>query len=123
MTADRTPTPDGPAVDPALGRAPVVDFARLGRRLRTTALWLGGLVLVTWLVAIPFRGVDVGLLWNLVGLALAVMFVAEVVIVGGSAMKGMLRAGEQGERLASSDVTLLPPQLSNWLARRAGRSE
>ena len=46
------------------------------------------------------------------GLALALLFVAEVVIVGGSALRGMLAAGERGDRLASSDVSLLPPQLT-----------
>jgi hypothetical protein len=35
----------------------------------------------------------------------------EFVVVGGSALRGMLRAGERGERLASGDVMLLPPQV------------
>ncbi len=113
-----SPETPGPDPEPTPYAAGVVDFGRLGRRLRRTALVLGVLVLVGWVVSIPFAGADVGLLMNLFGLALALMFVAEVVIVGGSAVKGLLRAGEQGHRLASDDVTLLPPQLTRRLRGR-----
>ena len=39
------------------------------------------------------------------------MIVVEFVVVGGSALRGMLRAGERGERLSGRDVMLLPPQV------------
>ncbi len=98
---------DGAEVAP-----PLVDFARMGRRLRRTAIVLGGLVAASWVLTIPFAGPRMDVLMNLLGAALAIMFVAEVVIVGGSALGGMLRAGERGDRLASGDVGLLPPQLT-----------
>lgn len=50
-----------------------------------------------------------GALGNWVGLALLGMFVVEVIVVGGSAVRGMLRAGDRGERLAGPDVGLFPP--------------
>ncbi|MFT5222260.1 MAG: hypothetical protein ACI867_000559 [Glaciecola sp.] len=90
----------------------VVDFSRLGRRLGRTAAVLGALVVVGWVASIAVNGADLGLLMNLFGLGLGLMFVAEVVIVGGSALRGMLRAGQRGDRLASSGVGILPPQLS-----------
>lgn len=120
-TAETAPAETAPAETPRAEelqeRPPVVDFERMGQRLRKTAAWLLGLALVVWVVTIPFRGVDGALLMNLIGLALGLLFVAEVVIVGGSALSGMLAAGERGDRLASSDVSLLPPQLTR---RRRG---
>ena len=96
--------------DPYVGE--LVDFRATARRIRRSALIIGGLVLVSWLVSGLIRGsLDVGDLpeWGLVGVV--VMFVVEVVVVGGSALRGMLRAGERGERLSSDDVALVPPQL------------
>lgn len=111
------PDPAAMSVD---ARPPVVDFAVLGRRLRRTAMILGALVLTVTVIAIPVRGVDGVLFMNLVGLALGLMFLAEVVIVGGSAVRGLLRAGERGDRLASDGVGLLPPQM---LRRQAGPAD
>ncbi len=92
---------------------PLVDWARTARRLRAVLLGLAGLVVIVWAVtAITRDGLELGLLGELVGVALLVAFLLEVVIVGGSAIRGLLTAGERGERLASEDVSLLPPQLA-----------
>lgn len=88
---------------------PLVDWARAGRRLRASALTLVGVALAGWLVAGVLRGeVVLEDLGDWVGLAVAGMFVVELVVVGGSALRGMLRAGDRGERLAHTDVGLLP---------------
>lgn len=98
----------------------LVDWPAIGRRLRTSALVLLGLAVAAWLVVgVAGDGVRIADVWGYVGLAFIGMFVAEVVFVGGSALRGMLRAGERGERLAGSDVGLLPPQLT----RRRGSGE
>lgn len=92
---------------------PLIDWARTGRRLRRVAAFLTILVVVAWVV-IGFAGASgfqLRLLGELAGLGLLVAIAAEVVIVGSVALAGMLRAGERGERLAGSDVSLLPPQL------------
>lgn len=92
--------------DRAAERSVVVDWARAGRRLRASAIVIGVAVaagsLVTWLVA---GSLAIGT-WLFAGLA--AMFLVELVVVGGSALFGMLRAGEQGHRLARGDVSLLP---------------
>lgn len=107
--ATATPAADG-------GEVAVVDWARTGRRLRISASALLAAAVLTWLGAGLVRGrlapSDLG---DHVGFALAALFVIEVVVVGGSAVRGMLRAGERGHRLAGSDVGLLPPR---WKCRR-----
>lgn len=91
---------------------PLVDWGRLGRRLRLTVTGLAGASVAAWVIVGVLHGaVRMADLWGYVGLAAAVLFVAEVVLVGGAALRGMLRAGERGERLAGQDVGLLPPQL------------
>ncbi|MEX1164234.1 MAG: hypothetical protein WEB03_11710 [Nitriliruptor sp.] len=101
------------AVDAAPGRPPVVDFARTIRRLRRSLSIIAVLVLLGWtIVGALGAGWSVALLAELAGFGLFAAFAVEVVIVGGSAARGMLAAGEQGERLAGSDVSLLPPQLA-----------
>ena len=112
-----TDEPEAPEASPDI-HVPVVDFMVLGRRLRRTGLVLGCLIVIAWAVAIPWRGADGRLFMNLVGLGLGLMFVAEVVIVGGSALRGMLRAGERGDRLASTGVGVLPPPPSPLQAVR-----
>jgi hypothetical protein len=98
----------------------IVDWARTARRLRRTLFGLFGLVVAAFAVLTAARGrVDPLLLAELVGLALLVAFAIEVVVVGGAALRGMLAAGERGERLASEDVGLLPPQI---LRRARGQS-
>jgi hypothetical protein len=90
---------------------PVVDFPRTLRRLGTSLSVIGGVVVVTWLVlGAVGDGWRLARLAELFGLGLMVAFLVEVVVVGGSAVRGMLAAGERGDRLASGDVTLLPPQ-------------
>lgn len=93
--------------------APIVDFSRAARRIRRSAGVLGTLALVGWVVVgVATGGPDPGDLGAWAGLALLGMFVVEVVVVGGSAARGMLEAGDRGQRLAGGDVGLLPPQLS-----------
>jgi hypothetical protein len=90
----------------------LIDWTRTAQRLRRVLSGLGLLVLVVFLLLSVLRGgASPALLAELVGLALLVAFGIEVVVVGGSALRGMLTAGERGERLASADVGLLPPQV------------
>lgn len=92
---------------------PIVDFPRAARRLRASALVLGAAAAVGWVVAgVVGDGVRFADLGGWIGAALLGMFLVEVVVVGGSALMGMLRAGDRGERLAGRDVGLLPPQVT-----------
>lgn len=96
-------TPAGPRV---------VDWARMGRRLRRNALAIAAAVLGAWIaLGVARGGLDGATLGELVGYGLAAMFVVEVVVVGGGAARALLRAGERGDRLAGGDVSLAPPQL------------
>ena len=102
-------------------RQGLVDFGRAARRIRSSAVTLGVLAVVGWLVTgLVTDGVAVADLGTWIGLALVGMFVVEVVVVGGSALRAMLRAGDRGERLAGGDVGLLPPQLTRRTGREAG---
>jgi hypothetical protein len=96
---------------------PLVDFRRTARRLAVAVAAIGVLVLATWIVLVVTTGAPLRLLAELAGLGVLGAFAVEVVVVGGSALRGMLTAGERGERLASQDVALVPPQL----LRRRGR--
>ncbi len=97
----------------------LVDWHRVGRRVRASALVLGGLAVLAWVVTGAVGdGIVLSDLWNWIGLGLLAMFVAEVIFVGGSALRGMLRAGEEGERLAGGDVGILPPQVTRRIRRR-----
>lgn len=89
----------------------LVEWEDTARRIRRSAVILGGLVLLGWLVAgaVGEQGWALRSLGNWLGLGLLAMFVAEVVVVGGSAARGLLRAGERGERLSGGDVGLFPP--------------
>ena len=92
---------------------PLVDWGRVGRRVGVTAAVLTALAIVAWIVSgLAGDGLSVRSLGNWVGLALGLLFIAEVVLIGGAALRGLLRAGERGERLASGDVGILPPQLT-----------
>lgn len=110
---------DGSVPPEQLQPPSIVDWGRTARRIRLVLTSLAVLVLVAWLAIGIFgvAGFDPRLLGELLGLALLVAFLAEVVVVGGAAIRGMLRAGERGDRLAGSDVSLLPPQLTR---RRGG---
>jgi hypothetical protein len=110
---DPDTSPHGPEVE----AAPIVDWRRTAQRLRRQLLVIAGLVVVAWLViGLTGPGLTLRLLAEVAGFGVFLAFLAEVVVVGGSAVRGLLRAGERGERLARADVTLLPPQL-----RRRGR--
>ncbi|MEX2549428.1 MAG: hypothetical protein WD638_04315 [Nitriliruptoraceae bacterium] len=94
------------------GPSPIIDWSRTARRLRMSFSVLGVAVVVVFTLASVIGGrVSWPLLGELIGLALLAAFVLEVVVVGGSALRGMLTAGERGERLARDDVSLIPPQL------------
>lgn len=91
---------------------PIVDWGRTGRRMGFSIATITTLVVAGWLIVGLLDGQLRGrLLGELVGLGLLVAFAAEFVIVGGAALRGMLRAGERGDRLAGDDVSLLPPQV------------
>ncbi len=80
--------------------------------MRTVLLCLAVLVLAGWAVTGALgAGFSPRRLAEYLGYGLAVAFLAEVVIVGGAALRGLLRAGERGDRLAGGDVGLLPPQV------------
>ena len=99
-----------PTDDP--GAVGLVDWGRTGRRVRASVLVLTGLVLLVWVVrSLAGDGFDPRTLGGLVGLAFVVLFVVELVVVGGAALRGMLRAGARGERLSSQGVGLFPPRM------------
>lgn len=100
--------------EPATGteQPPLVDWRGTGRRLRRSAAGLLGGAVVAWLlVGLVGGGPRLSELGNYLGAAVGGMVLVEIVVVGGSALRGMLRAGERGERLAGGDVSLLPPQV------------
>jgi hypothetical protein len=100
---------------------PIVDWRRTARRLRAVLLAIALVVVVAWVVdGVLGDGFALRRLAEFAGLGVLVAFAAEVVIVGGSAVRGLLRAGERGQRLASGDVGLLPPQLQRRGQRRKG---
>ncbi|MEX2503261.1 MAG: hypothetical protein WD378_00325 [Egicoccus sp.] len=104
--------PDTSPHGPEVVAAPIVDWRRTARRLRRQLLVIAGLVVAAWLViGLAGTGLTLRLFAEVAGFGLFLAFLAEVVVVGGSAVRGLLRAGERGDRLASADVTLLPPQL------------
>lgn len=99
-----------PPDDPFVGA--LVDWRRTGRRIRRSAVVIGTSAGLAWLlVGLITGGPRVGDLGTYAFIAIGCMIVVEFVVVGGSALRGMLRAGERGERLASRDVMLLPPQV------------
>ena len=104
---------DGAEGADGAARPPLIDWSRTARRMRRVALVLAVAVVAGWVVygVVGDGGFGVRMLGELTGFALLAVIVAEVVVVGGAALTGMLRAGERGERLAGSDVSLVPPQL------------
>ena len=116
------PTTDDPTPGPVAGSEDtrgIVDWHRTGRRLRRQLLVIVGSVVVAWLaIGVVGDGHSLRSLAELVGLGVLLAIAAEIVIVGGAAVRGMLAAGARGDRLASADVTLLPPQVSRRLRNR-----
>ena len=99
----------------------LVDHARLGRRLRRWLLLLVVATFVAWLVGgLLGDGPTLRDLAGLLGVAVLLALLVEVVVVGGAAVGAALRAGERGERLAGPDVTLVPPQVRARLRRGRG---
>lgn len=89
--------------------APLVEWHRTALRIRRSVLIVSAVVLVVWLVTgLLGDGPTLQGLGGWAGVGMGALFVAEVVVVGGAAVRGMLRAGERGERLAGDDVGLLP---------------
>jgi hypothetical protein len=105
----------------APGGGPAIDHARIGRRLRR---WLTLLVLATlvaWLVGgMLGDGPTLRSLLGLLGVGVLLALFVEIVVVGGAAVSAALSAGAQGDRLASSDVSLVPPQVAASLRKRRG---
>lgn len=91
---------------------PIVDWTRLGR---TVAALVVGWVLVAAIgpavTAALTGGIDRGVVLLWVGLGTAGLVATLVVAIAVSAVRGMLRAGDRGERLARDDVGLSPPQV------------
>lgn len=115
-TASADPAWPTPAVP-----APIIDWSRTARRLRAILLVIGITAVVAWLVIGSLGdGPTLPLLAELLGIGLLVSFAVEVIVVGGVAIRGMLAAGARGDRLASPDVFLLPPQLLRG-HRRGGK--
>lgn len=101
-----------PRRSPAGGESSVVDWRRIARRLRRNAVVIAAAVVVGWLVGGAVGdGATLALLGEVAGYGIGAMFVVEVVVVGGGAVRAMLRAGERGDRLAGGDVSVLPPQV------------
>ena len=97
----------------------IIDHARIARRLRRWLILLLAATLVAWLIGgLVGDGLTLRSLTGLLGVAVLLALFVEVVVVGGAAVAGALRAGERGDRLASPDVMLLPPQVAARLRRR-----
>lgn len=97
----------------------LVDHARIGRRLRRWLALLGAATVAAWVIGgLLGDGPTLAGLGALAGVAVLLALLVEVFVVGGAAVAAALRAGERGDRLASSDVTLLPPQVRGRLRRR-----
>jgi cation transporter-like permease len=105
----------GPVIGPEKG---IVDHTGIARRLRRWLVLLLAATLLAWLIGgLVGDGPTLSGLMGLLGVAVLLALLVEVVVVGGAAVAGALRAGERGDRLAAPDVTLLPPQLAARLRR------
>lgn len=109
---DPVPAADETAAPPSSEPPPIVDWGRTARRMAISVATISTVIVVAWLGFGVVHGQLRGrLLGELIGLGLLAAFAAEFVIVGGAALRGMLRAGDRGDRLAGADVSLLPPQI------------
>jgi hypothetical protein len=98
---------------------PLIDWSRLGRRMAVVAL---GWVLVIALgaaVTAALAGLTRGALLLWLGLGAVGLVASAITLIAASAVGGMVRAGDRGQRLSSDDVGLSPPQVR----RRARRGE
>lgn len=97
----------------------IIDHAGIARRLRRWSVLLLGATFAAWLLGgVVGDGLTLRGLTGLLGVAVLLAVFVEIVVVGGAAVAGALRAGERGHRLAADDVTLLPPQLAARVRRR-----
>lgn len=100
------------------GHEPIVAWERTARRMRLLLSLLAVVVTIVWVTAgVLGSGFSLRLLAELVGFGVLAAIAGEVVVVGGSALRGMLAAGARGDRLASPDVSLLPPQVTRRFRR------
>lgn len=96
-----------------------MDWRRIRRRLPRVGLLATATTVLGVAVSWGLMGglsVTAGWLW--VGIGALLLIVGAVLVVSVSAMRGMLRAGDRGERLASGDVGVLPPQVRGRSVRR-----
>jgi hypothetical protein len=113
-------SPSAPPAQQTAGEgAGVVDWHRTGRRLRRQLVVILALVVVAWVVVgVRDGAVQLRVLGELAGIGVLVAVAAEIVVVGGAAVRGLVRAGDRGDRLSSGDVSLLPPQVTRRLRGR-----
>jgi hypothetical protein len=112
----RERTTRDPEVSPEAG---LIDWGRAARRL--------GVLAVLWAVAAGLGSLGTAALtgdaatgpW--LGVAAFGLGLSAVGVVAVSAVRGMLRAGDRGERLAGDDVALRPPQIRRRRRRDRGR--
>ncbi len=97
----------------------LLDHGRIARRLRRWLVLLLVATTVAWLVGGLLReGPTLRGFAELLGVAVLLALLVEVLVVGGAAVGALLRAGAEGERLSSPDVSLVPPQMMARLSRR-----
>lgn len=90
---------------------PVVDFAWVRRRIGVVgAVWAALAVLGAVLSAGLAGGLSAAAVRLWLGVAGLGTVVSAVGLVAWSALRGMVRAAERGDRLAGDDVGLLPPR-------------
>ncbi len=90
----------------------LLDWRRIGRRLVRVLIGAAAVSILGIGVTAGATGEVSGtgvLLW--VGVGALLLVVGTVLVISASALRGMLRAGDRGDRLAGGDVGLLPPQV------------
>lgn len=87
----------------------LVDWRRVRRRLGRVLVVAATVAVLGSAVTLVLTGTAAALLWT--GVAALLSVVGVVLVVSATALQGMLRAGERGDRLAGGDVGLLPPQV------------
>lgn len=102
----------------------LLNWRRIGRRLvrlliAAVAIVILGIAVTSGITGEVSRGG--ALLW--VGVGALLLVVGAVLVVSVSALRGMLRAGDRGDRLAGGDVGLLPPQVRSGRQERNDRAD